>query len=122
MRMYFTDGIGTPARTSCRLTPMPQSITIGVPLTITRLAGLEAPTPTRGPPLVPRKTTRVPSLAACPNAEGVVSAPAAPAASFRRLRRSIMSSSLEACFAVTLTASEQAVEGRQAGDHGDRDQ
>ena len=29
MKMYFTDGIGTPAATSCRLTPMPQSIKIG---------------------------------------------------------------------------------------------
>src|SRR5260221_5032317 len=59
MRIYFTEASGTPALANCRLTPMPQSITNGVSFTTTRLAGLDGPTSTRGPPLVPRNTILV---------------------------------------------------------------
>src|SRR3981081_1522791 len=90
MKIYFTDGIGTPAATSCRLTPAPQSITYGVSFTITRLAGLDAPMVTRGPPLVPRNTIRVRGFADVCASAGEASAAALPRASFSASRRSIM--------------------------------
>jgi len=90
MKMYFTDGIGTPAPTNRRLTPMPQSITKGVSFTTTRLAGLDAPTPMRGPPLVPRNTIRVRGFTVCANTGRVAHEAALPSASFSALRRSIM--------------------------------
>src|ERR1700737_1973091 len=91
MRIYFTEASGTPALASCRLTPMPQSITNGVSLTTTRLAGLDGPTSTRGPPLVPRNTILVRAFAGdCASAAGAASAAALPRASFSDRRHSIM--------------------------------
>src|SRR5437868_4493824 len=122
MKMYFTDGIGTPALTSWRLTPMPQSITKGVSFTTTRLAGFEAPTPIRGPPLVPRNTIRVRGFAVCANPGEVANAAALLSASFSALRRSIMEFS-RACWAspVSLAPAKHAVEHRQADDDPRRD-
>src|SRR5450432_418940 len=91
MRIYFTEASGTPALASCRLTPMPQSITNGVSFTMTRLAGLDGPTSTRGPPLVPRNTILVRGVAGdSASAAGEASAAALPRASFSASRRSIM--------------------------------
>src|ERR1700761_8562040 len=119
MKMYFTDGIGTPAATSWWLTPMPQSIKYGVSLTTTRLAGLDAPMPTRGPPLVPRKTTRVRGFPVCANVAGAANSPAVPRPSFIMARRSIMVSSQPFMLGENLAAAEHAVEGGHPEDHGE---
>src|SRR5258708_39152760 len=90
MKIYFTDSSGTPALTSWWLTPMPQSITNGVSFTITRLAGLEGPAPTRGPPLVPRNTIFVRGFACvCANTAGAASAATLPSVKFSAVRRAI---------------------------------
>src|SRR5260370_22560541 len=82
MRIYFTEASGTPALANCRLTPMPQSITNGVSFTTTRLAGLDGPTSTRGPPLGPRNTIFVRGFAGdCASAAGAASAGALQKAS-----------------------------------------
>src|SRR5258708_19754784 len=117
MKIYFTDSSGTPVLTSWWLTPMPQSITNGVSFTITRLAGLEGPTPTRGPPLVPRNTIFVRGFAcACANTVGAASAAALPSASFSAMRRSIirLSPAIFLSVGVSLAAAQHAVERRQA--------
>src|SRR5260370_25621753 len=75
MRIYFTEASGTPALANCRLTPMPQSITNGVSFTTTRLAGLDGPASTRGPPLVPGNTIFVRGFAGdCASAAGAATA------------------------------------------------
>src|SRR5262245_47879928 len=119
--MNFIDGIGTPALTNCRLTPMPQSITIGVSFTTIRLAGFDAPIPTRGPPFVPRKTIRVRGLAICACTVEAASAATPDTASLSMSRRSIMKSSRPIVL-TSLTPAQHAVENRQAEDHRKRDQ
>src|SRR5882757_2613628 len=115
MKIYFTDSSGTPALTSWWLTPMPQSITNGVSFTITRLAGLEGPAPTRGPPLVPRNTIFVRGFACvCANTAGAASAATLPSVSFSALRRSITRPSLNFSVEGSLASAQHAVERRQA--------
>src|SRR6185437_10901430 len=61
--MYFTEVNGTLAAANWWLTPIPQSSTMRVPLISIKLAGLDRPISTRGPPFVPRKTIRVRAFA-----------------------------------------------------------
>src|SRR6266536_4670843 len=103
---------------------MPQSITNGVSLTITRLAGLEGARPTRGPPLVPRKTIRVRGLADCASTAGAARSAALPSASFNASRRWIMGKlpSTSSDVGRSLAPAQHAVECGQADDDGRRDQ
>src|SRR5260370_11357553 len=104
MRIYFTEASGTPALANCRLTPMPQSITNGVSFTTTRLAGLDGPTSTRGPPLVPRNTILVRGFAGdCASAAGAAHAGAVQKASLSASRPSVIAFSQHLLFDATLT-------------------
>src|SRR6516165_3018756 len=122
MKMYFTVSSGTPAATSWRLTPIPQSITKGVSFTTTRFAGFERPSPTRGPPFVPRKTMRVRGFAACANAAGAVSAAAAESPSFNTSRRSTITPLPGFSFDARLARAKHTVENGQTEDHRERNQ
>src|SRR3569833_2761997 len=88
-------------------------------MTTTRLAGLEVPMPTRGPPLVPRKMMRVRGLSLCANTAGAASAPAAPSPRPSIARRSIMISSSIVLLRKNLAAAEHSVESGETD--GDRD-
>src|ERR1043166_7601010 len=60
MKMYRSRLSGTPAARSCREWPYPQSTTYGTSLIKRRVDGLLRPdAPTRGPPFVPSRITRM---------------------------------------------------------------
>src|SRR5690348_2895224 len=78
----------TPATTSCRATPSPQSTTYGTPFATTTCAGADDDLRGRGPPPVPRRTRRVFAWVAPAAVDRSVAAPrpTRPASSARRRR------------------------------------